>query len=95
MEWETDRQRGGERERLAFVDDALKAYTKRHTDSISQGPDPPPGGRTGMHIRMTEKRRLATAAAAMMARMMTFNSVLVLSFLPSETSSSVACELAP
>ena len=44
---------------------------------------------------MTENRRLATAAAAMMARMMTFNSVLVLWFLPSETSSSVGVELAP
>lgn len=44
---------------------------------------------------MTEKRRLATAAAAMRAKMMTFSSVLVLWFLPSETSSSVGVELAP
>lgn len=44
---------------------------------------------------MTEKRRLATAAAAMVAKIMTLKSVLVLSFLPSEMSSSAGVELAP
>lgn len=76
------------------MDDALEAYTTNQLEDKSNDPQVRRVQKKN-NIRMTEKRRLAMAAAAMMARMMTFSSVLVLWFLPSETSSSVGFELVP
>jgi hypothetical protein len=50
------------------------------------------GGGGDEDLRITEKRRLAMAAAAMKQRMMTLSIVLVLLFLPREATASRVLE---